>query len=1195
VRFKSGLRAAVERRLVQFLEAGPDDAVLDVAAVRDAERLLELSHERRRDGSLVVDGDAVMMAAWLFWCRGIALGEDVGGSEFDRAAELFGMAGPSSGDPVPAPAWDLRKALWREETRAVPTMLAQAEATGDIALVEAVIRRLRRVLEPMPESRETASAWLHNLSLAYNLRHGWLGNLDDIDRAVEAERSAIALTGSAISAEQLVVLSAVLQARFVVTGRTADLDESVEASRRALAAAGKKAGGLHWDARTTALLLRYERLGEDSDLADAVAAASTALSMPAENDSYRAMRESYLSRALRSQHWRFRQPGDLDRSIELARAAVRHIPDVNPGRRLLLSNLAAVLRDRFGQTGKLADLDEAINAMTTVVRRGAGVDERDPELPRYLANIGVLYRVRFETAGDEADIESALSYARAAVRIAPPGLHDRLGFMANLSMALRQRYLWSGERADLDEATRIVGDVVAAAPKDDPELANYRHTFSRMLHSQYVRSGELDDLDAALAAGREAVEATPLEHAARGVYLSALSLVMRDRYGLTQRAADLDSAIELALAALDARPAGHPERPDYLANAGLFVATRATSNDSPADRDRAIELLREAFAERQPDDGSRPQNLSDLARVLLERHHNTGNRRDLDEALTIASEAVADASTGGPARVSCLRYLGEAHAARYKVSSNPADADKAAAAFDEAARVPEATPEDLANSALAAGRWAAECERWPDAARYFAEAVALLPKVVGRGISRRSQEHGIGHWTGIPLGAAALSVAAGQPEQAVELLEAGRGLLLVRGMETRASVDAVRDQVPQLADRLESIAASMRAGEPVVEGEKPPQWRHRRDLGEEWERAVAEARALPGLADFLAAPNANRLKATASAGPIVVVNVSVRRCDALVVTPDGIRPVALDTTAAAVAERATAFLRAVLDPTGQQTDTIVLDTLRWLWRVVARPVLAELDLLEPRGTTDLPRLWWCPTGPMSFLPLHAAQDDQDGVLDRVLSSYTPTIRALHHAAVTDPPPSTPDVLVVAQPSHGLTWAAEEASIIGDSFGQSTALIDAKATRTATIEALSSATIAHFACHGILDVAAPSESGIRLHDGTMTVLDVNRLHLRHAELAYLSACSTAVAGSELADEAIHLTSAMQLAGFRQVIGTLWPVPDLVAVQVAEDVYGRLASTGGRLDGAAALHHAVRGLRESYPDRPFLWASYLHIGP
>jgi hypothetical protein len=47
---------------------------------------------------------------------------------------------------------------------------------------------------------------------------------------------------------------------------------------------------------------------------------------------------------------------------------------------------------------------------------------------------------------------------------------------------------------------------------------------------------------------------------------------------------------------------------------------------------------------------------------------------------------------------------------------------------------------------------------------------------------------------------------------------------------------------------------------------------------------------------------------------------------------------------------------------------------------------------------DPPRLWWCPTGPFAFLPLHAARiyskDIMDCASDYVISSYTPTLTAL---------------------------------------------------------------------------------------------------------------------------------------------------------------------------------------------------------
>src|SRR6185436_5751086 len=47
--------------------------------------------------------------------------------------------------------------------------------------------------------------------------------------------------------------------------------------------------------------------------------------------------------------------------------------------------------------------------------------------------------------------------------------------------------------------------------------------------------------------------------------------------------------------------------------------------------------------------------------------------------------------------------------------------------------------------------------------------------------------------------------------------------------------------------------------------------------------------------------------------------------------------------------------------------------------------------------SSLPRIWWAPGGLLGSLPLHAAGVATDGVIDRVVSSYTPTISALRYA------------------------------------------------------------------------------------------------------------------------------------------------------------------------------------------------------
>ena len=155
----------------------------------------------------------------------------------------------------------------------------------------------------------------------------------------------------------------------------------------------------------------------------------------------------------------------------------------------------------------------------------------------------------------------------------------------------------------------------------------------------------------------------------------------------------------------------------------------------------------------------------------------------------------------------------------------------------------------------------------------------------------------------------------------------------------------------------------------------------------------------------------------------------------------------------------------------------------------------------------------------------------------------------------------------------------------------------QATHDTVLAALPAGRWAHFACHGASDLANPSASCLLLTDHRqrpLTVVDVARLRLDDAGLAFLSACSTARPGGRLADEAIHLASAFQLAGYRHVIATLWPVGDQHAVDIAADIYTTL-TTAGEGDVAGAVHAAVRRMRRRWGwDTPSVWASHIHVG-
>jgi CHAT domain-containing protein len=144
--------------------------------------------------------------------------------------------------------------------------------------------------------------------------------------------------------------------------------------------------------------------------------------------------------------------------------------------------------------------------------------------------------------------------------------------------------------------------------------------------------------------------------------------------------------------------------------------------------------------------------------------------------------------------------------------------------------------------------------------------------------------------------------------------------------------------------------------------------------------------------------------------------------------------------------------------------------------------------------------------------------------------------------------------------------------------------------------LPSATILHFACHGIQNTSNPLESSFVMHDRMVQVGDLVRLNLPNARLAFLSACETALGDLERPDEVLHLAATMLYAGFKSVVGTMWSMGDVDGPIVAEIVYRDLFAGDGVLDFDVvpyALDTAVRKLRAQGLE-PSRWAPYIHIG-
>jgi CHAT domain len=325
-----------------------------------------------------------------------------------------------------------------------------------------------------------------------------------------------------------------------------------------------------------------------------------------------------------------------------------------------------------------------------------------------------------------------------------------------------------------------------------------------------------------------------------------------------------------------------------------------------------------------------------------------------------------------------------------------------------------------------------------------------------------------------------------------------------------------------------------------------------------------------------------------------------------------------------VADRVSSFLAALAavgdgnQPIGARlaASTAITDTLGWLWDTVTGPVLERIGLDHCPADGEWPRLWWIPTGVLAFLPLHAAgHHPAEGlhrtragdpvprtVMDRAISSYAPTVRALMHMQsrpVSSAAPPRPLVVAIPETPQAprLPGAVAEAHLVSDRFPGAELLEGAVATRHRVLDALPLHDWVHFACHAYSDPVHPSASSLLLHDGPMTVTAITSQRADNAEVAFLSACSTARGGGRLADETIHIAGAFQLAGYANVVATLWPIPDDLAVEAARSIYEQISAdskTLPLLSVAAAVHASVRYLRNAYPAAPTIWAAYIHYG-
>ncbi|TFK24032.1 hypothetical protein FA15DRAFT_742899, partial [Coprinopsis marcescibilis] len=1002
---------------------------------------------------------------------------------------------------------------------------------------------------------------------------------------------------------------------------------------------------------------RFERTGDLPDIGKAIASLERAVELTPPGHADLPARLHNLGSSLRS---RFERTGDLPdickaiASQERARA-VELTPPGHADLPARLHNLGSSLRSRFERTGDLPDICKAIASQERAVEL---TPPGHADLSRGLNHLGSSFQSRFERTGDLPDIGKAIASQEKALKITPPGHADLPECLNNLGSAFHCRFERTGDLPDIGKAIASLERAVELTPPGHADLPARLHNLGSSLRSRFERTGDLPDICKAIASQERAVELTPPGHADLSRGLNHLGSSFQSRFERTGDLPDIGKAIASLERAVELTPPGHADLPACLSNLGNSFNSRFERTGDLPDIGKAIASLERAVELTPPGHADLPARLNNLGNSFRGRFKRTGDLPDIGKSIVSLQRAVELTPPGHADLPVYLRNLGSSFSLRFDNTQSFDDLDKALAYYKRAGTSSAGPPSVRFD---AAQEWALlSHDHFPDSPETllaFETAVRLVPVIAGLEQTvqhRHSTLHSISTFT---LLAAAAACSLERPEKALEWLEQGRCLVWSQLNYLRTPLDDLRVVNSSLANRYSDISKALEiAGSRTSESAMCPptstsdsvsaaeEALSHLKLAAEWNSVLATIRTtVPGFENFLMPPPCSSLlQNLPDTGPIIIINVHKDSCDALALMAGHEEPFHIplpcfsfgraETLRTDLTELLRSFGMRVREDvqgseigehrkprqarTGPHGETLA-SILATLWIDVVKPILDALGFSvdEHRSLSELPRIWWCATGPLAFLPLHSAgiydDEDSDAIFDYAVSSYTPTVTSLTSRvknALTSLD-DTSGLFMVSQPdTPGLSripGTREEVRAIQTqltSCGVRERMLEGSA---ATIEeglrSMENYNNVHFACHAIQNKDDPLYSGFHFHDGPLSLSTIIKKKLKNANLAFLSACQTSTGEEKLSEEAVHLAAGMLAAGYHGVVGTMWSISDNQAPEVAKDFYEYLLAGGGAgIDASRAsyaLHHAIQSLRRRSGNSEhslLTWVPYVHFG-
>lgn len=1078
-------------------------------------------------------------------------------------------------------------------------LLLKFHTTMNVADVNQSIQRLIEAVH-LSEKREEAAATNHvyRLGTCYGARYDATGSMEDLEACIGHFERTLDALHSKMPRDSMSVLGELGRRyldRFAKMKKDIDanigiqrLQESIEATPHNDPEMQRRCQYL-----SIAAYQKYTVTKEIRDLDMAIEWGVKSCSEAEKHGQRRSEAVRELAKFADLKYSLTNDTEDCDANIRWTREAIILSNEDQRDRTGLVQILFGLLINKYADTSDKEDIKEAALIVRDILE---AIPELHPLRSEYVMFLEYLNHRNWIRQGRVEDLKSSVDSCIHIVRTPPPdGLWQgsRLHYSGLLNLVSYSR---SRMVIFLDAAVELLRDALSVTADASPDRPGLLYDLAAAYQSRYFEASATADLTIAIRYLQEAVLKTPEANLYRARYVHALGMAHLTRYQRFDDVADLDAAIQRYQEALGSSLHDDSARRSRLRSAGIARMMKYRLSKESAHLKGALKNINDALALTPEDHPHHALGLQDLGIMHFDQFQDSRNIRDLDLCIEKHQKAYDLTPDASHHQADQAFHLGSAYLYKYLETNNQTDVDAAV----EYLRI--ASMHALSSSQmrlLATQRLMSifsVAEDWEAAYEVASNALSMVHLLTPRLLDVADKQYiltrNVYH---LASDAAAIALMAGRSSyEAIRLLELGRGLILGSLEEARVDISDLKEQHPELAakymaqrhmlDSATKLSEEVDINSDVFSIDQTPRVDQRYNASQELTLTVEAIREQPGFSRFLLLPTEEELRTVAVMAPIVIINVSRTRSDALIIETSGLKTIPLSRLHFAD------MRRYEMKAEASELDCTVLE---WLWDSVAEPVLEALGISGAPTDAEWPRVRWIPTGAFAKFPLHAAEyhdeSDHRSVLDRAISVYSFSLRSLvqNFQAQNSKRGISPSLNNIVLVGAGQLPSVPVEMNLLKHLWRNQQVRNPSAFRDDVLEEIKACDVFHFAGHGYTDRLDPLRSALILERKerlTVSSLFEMNLHQRRPYLAYLSACGTGrMKHDRLMDEGLHLIVGFQLAGFQHVIGTLWDVDDESCAEAARLTYEWIQQGGGDMTDeliSQALHHAVRKLRAQW---------------